>query len=354
MKPRLYYDDVAWEWAEAIANAWFQQFFDPKILQSVAQFLKRHHGPGDVDEFTYLEKGSYNITFQMKNKNASSTVIRFVQPGSIMFPEEKVRNEVAMMRYINDQTAIPVPFRGILNPDISEARLEALYGDVATVLLKLPKPDFLGIGSLKQVDDFTWEVTNRPLSMPMNTLAELHFTHLTNQRNDAIDSADECPRKLVARYLFRKLAREPHLTKPAEDCRVVYWEFTYAAPVEFSFALPFEYQRRLPTFLEAIRAQEDRAIEQDCWASGDFWIAYAARNNFAFDLIYSTRSISDFLDRRLLPSMMLGNRDWSYSSLQREPRLNKLWRLRLRDTDTAIGLASGWLHQGGRRYPLRK
>ncbi|CDM31004.1 unnamed protein product [Penicillium roqueforti FM164] len=27
-----------------------------------------------------------------------------------MFPEEKVRNEVAIMRYILDQTSIPVPF----------------------------------------------------------------------------------------------------------------------------------------------------------------------------------------------------------------------------------------------------
>ncbi|THC95394.1 hypothetical protein EYZ11_005118 [Aspergillus tanneri] len=44
-------------------------------------------------------------------------------------------------------------------------------------------------------------------------LAELHIAHLMNQRNDAIDSAEDCRRKLVARYLFRKLAREHRLTK---------------------------------------------------------------------------------------------------------------------------------------------
>jgi hypothetical protein len=27
-------------------------------------------------------------------------------------------------------------------------------------------------------------------------------------------------------------------------------------------------------------------LMQESWESGDFWIAYAARNNFAFDLIY--------------------------------------------------------------------
>jgi hypothetical protein len=98
----------------------------------------------------------------------------------------------------------------------------------------------------------------------MEALAELHISHLVNQRNDAMDSADDCRRKLVARYLFRKLARERRSTKQwasfdkgffklwCDDFRpanilldeglriigVVDWEFTHAAPVEFSFAAP--------------------------------------------------------------------------------------------------------------------
>ncbi|PKX99464.1 uncharacterized protein P174DRAFT_509415 [Aspergillus novofumigatus IBT 16806] len=126
----------------------------------------------------------------MKYKNANTAVIRFLQPGATMFPEEEVRNEVATMRYIYDQTSIPEsplglgPFiildyidhvtsmydvlntpgcpeedRGILDPDMSKMRLEALYGEVAR--------------SLDQVDDFAWEVTRRALSMPMNALIQL-------------------------------------------------------------------------------------------------------------------------------------------------------------------------------------
>ncbi|KAK1146750.1 hypothetical protein N8T08_002511 [Aspergillus melleus] len=107
-----------------------------------------------------------------------------------------------------------------------------------------------------------------------------------------------------------------------EDLRitgVVDWEFTYAAPVEFSYALPWwlliekpeywpkglgdwyiEYERQLQPFLGALMCWDDDAIEQGrmeenqrlsgpmrhSWESGDFWIAYAARNNFAFDAIY--------------------------------------------------------------------
>ncbi|KAL3444511.1 hypothetical protein BJX65DRAFT_310894 [Aspergillus insuetus] len=280
----------------------------------------------------------------------------------------------------------PKEDRGTLNPNISEAKLEALYSKAASILLQLSRPSFPRIGSLNQVDDFTWEVTKRPLSMPMNSLvrlgslpqsklpattfdttssymeviAELHISHLVNQRNDAIDSAEDCRRKLVARYLFRKLARERRLTKQwasfdkgpfklwCDDFRpansllseelkivgVVDWEFTYAAPVEFSFAPPWwlliekpeywpqglddwcvEYERRLLTFLRAMRYQEDKAIKQgwlkdaqrlsapmlDSWKSGDFWIAYAARNNFAFDSVYWQKIDQRFFEETSSP-----------------------------------------------------
>ncbi|RAL11774.1 uncharacterized protein BO97DRAFT_470677 [Aspergillus homomorphus CBS 101889] len=312
-----------------------------------------------------------------------------------MFPEEKVRNEVATMRYIYDQTSIPVPFVHHwgtkkkspleLSPfiimdfiDHETNMYDALNTpgcpraeQAAKTLLQLSRLSLPRIGSLEQVDDFTWAVTKRPLSIPMYTLvelgslpqsklptttfdttssyfealAELHITHLVHQRNDAIDSPDDCRRKLVARYLFRKLARKRRLTKHlasfdggpfklwCDDFRsanillsrelevvgVVDWEFTYAAPVEYSFGPPWwlliekpeywprglddwcsEYERRLQTFLRAMHQREDKAIEQgwlestqrlsgpmgESWASGDIWIAYAARNNFASDLVY--------------------------------------------------------------------
>ncbi|CDM31542.1 hypothetical protein DTO013E5_2174 [Penicillium roqueforti] len=243
-----------------------------------------------------------------------------------MFPEEQVRNEVVIMRYLHDATSIPVPFilhcgskkesplelgpfitmeyvehdtnmydllnipnyppekRGRLNPDINEDTLQALYGELAGILLQLSKVDFPRIGSLSRVDDFTWEVASLPLSMNSNelvrpgslpqselpsyetiftsassyfeALAELHIANLIHQRNDVIESADDRRRKFIGRYLFRKLAREGKLTKRwvafdtglfkiwCDDFRptnvlvnndskvtvVVDWEFTYAPP----------------------------------------------------------------------------------------------------------------------------
>jgi hypothetical protein len=104
------YDDVVWEKSEAISDEWVRQFLEPDTLQPVGNILLRHHRPGDASVFTFLGKGAYNISFKMEYKNANTTVIRFPQPGATMFPEEKSRNEVATMRYIYDQTSVPVPF----------------------------------------------------------------------------------------------------------------------------------------------------------------------------------------------------------------------------------------------------
>jgi len=72
-----------------------------------------------------------------------------------------------------------------------------------------------------------------------------------------------------------------------------------------------EYERRLPTLLRAMKAKEDQAFKDgrlnnnqrlsdgmaDSWESGDFWISYAARQNFAFDLIYWHKIDARFFGR---------------------------------------------------------
>lgn len=404
------YDDVAWEQSDDVSDNWLLQFLDIDVKRPIAKFILNHDS-GDDPEFTILQKGSFNITLRMKY-TYSATNIRFSQPGAILFPEEKVKNEVAVMRYISDQTSIPVPFilhsgtreesplnlspfimmshiehtttmydalntpgclneeRGVLDPNIDEDQLGMLYTQLAKILLQLSKPEFPKIGSLSQVDDFSWEVTSRPLSMNMNelvrlgtlprsklppldatfktassyieTLAQLNIQHLIYQRNDAVQSTDDCRRKFVARQLFYKLAKDKKLSLPCDEngpfklwcddfrpanvllnnlnedmhiAGVVDWEFTYAAPVGFSYAPPWwlliekpEYwsegiedwtrvfDRRLKAFLTAMRYCEDMDVQhgqrrlsdqmQRSWESGDFWVVYAILHSFAFDAIY--------------------------------------------------------------------
>lgn len=247
----------------------------------IADFTVKHNN-GLGDKFAVLNTGSYNITLRLQHGKRSK-VIRFCQPGAIFFPEEKVINDVGLMGCLLHHTSIPIPrvlvgkkeesplelslfimmdyidhhalmhnilnipgcpadSRGYLNPNIDQTRLEALYGELASVLLKLSVPSLPRIRSLTQINDFTWEVSRRPLSMNMNdlkgrgalprsalpdvntmfdttssyleALAELNVKHLIDQRNDAISSGDDCRRKVVLRKLFLKLAKEKKLNDP--------------------------------------------------------------------------------------------------------------------------------------------
>lgn len=168
-------DDVAWEQAEETSDNWLLQFLELDILRPIADFILTYNR-GIATEFAILRKVSYNISLRLKYRNGA-TVIRLSQPGAVFFPEEKVVNEVSVMRFLADQTQIPIPFihhsgtkkesplelspfiimdyiehetkmydalntpgypkeqRGILDPNIAEDRLEMLYGQLAGILL---------------------------------------------------------------------------------------------------------------------------------------------------------------------------------------------------------------------------
>lgn len=404
------FDDVAWEESENIESAWVKYILKETTLRAIGDFIVKHR-KGIPTEMCDPAAGAFNVHFRMKFKDGGSDIIRFPKPGCSMFPEEKVRNEVATIRYIQDNTSIPVPFilhwgtreesplglgpfiimeyinhetdvgkvlnmpeldwrdRPRLNPHVDPNKLKLLYRQLADVLLQLSKLEFPNIGSLDEVDEYSWEARRRPLSIHMNelvrlgtvardtlaqgtfnssseyleALSQLHIDHLTQQRNDAVDSETDCRRKYVARHLFHKLARQRKLLSDAhingpfklwcDDLRpsnvlldanmqivgVIDWEFTYAAPVEFSYSPPWWllieqreywpdgisnwkdiYGSRLKTFLNAMEDVEDKAmamgrLREDqrlslkmkaSWDSGDFWVIYGARKNFAFDAIF--------------------------------------------------------------------
>ncbi|KAI2789115.1 hypothetical protein POX_e07143 [Penicillium oxalicum] len=413
MRPVMSFDDVAWDESERIVECWVFQFCRPQIGEAAAGTMLEKHHPGEPIDFTVIGRGSYNICFRMKFDASPPAVIRFPLPATLRFPEEKTRNEAAVMRYLAKHTSIPVPrviyqgkttesqlslgpfiimeyldhrstvysslntpgrpldLRAVLDPNINEQKLEDLYGQIAEILLQLSLQSFTRIGSLKENHTSTWEVSFRPHTLNMEqmcvmgtlpspqlpapdrtfetassyleSIAEVMIQHLRHQRNDAVESADDCRRKFVARRLFQRLAQEGKLMDPSHDngpfklwcddlrpsnvvvdgndrvCGVLDWEFTYAAPVEYTYAPPWWlliekpeywnagleswtdfYTQRLEVFLNAMTKREDAAIAdakmteeqrlsthmRKSWNSGQFWIVYASQHSFAFDLIY--------------------------------------------------------------------
>jgi hypothetical protein len=103
------FDDVAWERSEAIQDAWVHELFKEETLMAIGEFILKHRRGVPV-ELCDPKAGAFNVSFRMKFEDGGSAIIRFPKPGATMFPEEKVRNEVDIIRYIRQHTTIPVPF----------------------------------------------------------------------------------------------------------------------------------------------------------------------------------------------------------------------------------------------------
>lgn len=103
------FDDVAWEESENIESAWVKAILQEASLRAIGQLIVKHR-QGIPTELCDPKAGAFNVHFHMKFQDGGSAVIRFPKPGCTMFPEEKIRNEVAVMKYIQDNTSIPVPF----------------------------------------------------------------------------------------------------------------------------------------------------------------------------------------------------------------------------------------------------
>ncbi|KFY84001.1 hypothetical protein V500_09705 [Pseudogymnoascus sp. VKM F-4518 (FW-2643)] len=215
MQSRLPFDDVAWEQSDNVYDEWRTKLLKPENLTEIALFVAKYHLGTPVEVRTPLT-GAYNVAVVIDFRGGGSTLIRFPKPGKVMFPEEKVRNEVAVMRYIQAHTSIPVPFilhwgtkeqspcglgpfiimeyvdhdcdisdalntpgipyeeRPILDPAIGEEKLRKLYGQISDVLLQLSTLSLSRIGSLIQDDEEdTWSVAGRPLTSNMNEIVQL-------------------------------------------------------------------------------------------------------------------------------------------------------------------------------------
>lgn len=188
------YDDEAWDRGEEIFEALKAKLSDEDLYHEIARFVTKHRLGGSPTKFFPPKQGGFNFYYRIQYSDGGSVIIRFPLPGFFQMAEEKVRAEVAAIRYIADHTTIPVPFilhygtadespgrlgpviimeyiehagdvidvlksaelplgqKPVLDPCIDEAKLEYVYGQVADILLQLAKCDFSQIGCLQLPD----------------------------------------------------------------------------------------------------------------------------------------------------------------------------------------------------------
>ncbi|KAF4450461.1 phosphotransferase family protein [Fusarium austroafricanum] len=348
-------DDIVWQELDNATDEWDNSIRTTEIYRAVGNLILQYR-PGQPEVMHTVVKGGYNVIYRLEYRDGSSVIMRIPIKTVVPFPDKKVRYEAAVMRYIAANTTIPVPHvyhyatgaenpigigpfiimdyidhhhnmsrelldptrpidkRPVLDPQISEEKLESLYGQMANILLHLSALKFPRIGSLVEHDDSVFFIhTNAPPGiLPSqaygssaewySALADMHMAQSTFQHNDAVEDEDDARDKYTARQLFRNLVTEgrlmPDLSNSeggfrlfSEDFRpanvlvdknlrvvgVIDWEFAYAAPPEFSFDPPWwlllkepedwpggykpwmeVYEPRLQTFLRVLEAEEKK------------------------------------------------------------------------------------------------
>lgn len=248
---------------QAIADCWtptFMAYFyaeDVHLRQSIIDFICKHR-PGENPRLGDAWKfGSYNYNIELVFDDGS-VLFRFPIPGVVVYPDDKIKAEVATIRYVAEHTNIPVPRiyhwgtaadnptrlhvpfiimehiphattigLALEDPDFqipsvpeSEKR-EYLYQQMANILLQLYSLTSDRIGSLGILDNGEYAVTSAPLShnianhvvncsVPVSVLPprDRVYSSSAHYLADAVDMH-------VAELLFMN----EKLIDSAEDCR---------------------------------------------------------------------------------------------------------------------------------------
>ncbi|KAM7183340.1 phosphotransferase family protein [Rhypophila sp. PSN 637] len=291
-------DDQVLDSRNKAVEEWINYARSDEVCQKVCNFIiSLRCKDGRAKKMHHVIKGGYNLVYRLEYEDGHSVVMRVPIKALVPFPDEKVVYEVSTMRYIAANTTIPVPriyhhgsstenptglgpfivmeymdhhtnmsralldptkpadSRPVLDPGVSQHRLQSMYGEMAKILLQLYNlGPFATIGSLVQepasrpgnqatprTEDARMcaKVGGRPLTVNMidlvtdtgaphdvlpppsqtfisagewyTALAGMHRAQLDFQRGDCVEDEDDARDKYVARELFESLAASDKL-----------------------------------------------------------------------------------------------------------------------------------------------
>ncbi|THW08543.1 hypothetical protein D6D24_09119 [Aureobasidium pullulans] len=193
-------------------NKWAKHFLDKYGDQGVEK-LASSYREGQPCRWELKKNGSFNSCHKVVFEDGTAWAVRFPIPGRVMHPDEKIRREVAIMRFVKEKTKIPVPkviafgtaadnhdpsigpflitdwvegipvtslieelprpsWGPVLRHDIEDNLLRKIYSQMASILLELAEHDFDKIGELSMVEEDNtlplWSINYRPMTMKMN------------------------------------------------------------------------------------------------------------------------------------------------------------------------------------------
>lgn len=195
-------------------HEWARRFLDHYGNAGV-ETLASSYRHNQTCRWQLKHNGSFNSCHKVLFEDGTAWAVRFPIPGRVMHSYEKIRREVAIMRFVKENTRIPVPkviafgtaaenhdpaigpflitewvegrpvtafleklprpsWGPVLRDDIVEHQLRTIYSQMASILLELAKHDFNRIGALSAVQNHSnmspWPVKSRPMTLRVNDI----------------------------------------------------------------------------------------------------------------------------------------------------------------------------------------
>lgn len=216
------YDFLAWDYNDDLFKTWRTTLTREALQRAIGRLIGKHRMGGRPYELCAPRKGAFNVHYRLKYMQPPDAIARFPIPAYFRNAEEKLDAEVAAMRYVADNTTIPVPFvlhygtrdespvdetgrsmgpfvvmewventgdlcdllntpgltrqdPPVLSPDMDEATLKHWYGAMADILLQMSQCTFKAIGALVDDDngEGTFRVRRRPMTLNLSQLGNL-------------------------------------------------------------------------------------------------------------------------------------------------------------------------------------
>lgn len=102
------FDNLAEARSDLIFQVWVQNLLKHSP-EELAGRLALRHCPGTPTRAKRLPNGAFNVCYRVTYESGQRVVVRFTALGRVTARNEKVEDEVSIMNYIAQHTAIPVP-----------------------------------------------------------------------------------------------------------------------------------------------------------------------------------------------------------------------------------------------------
>lgn len=322
-------DDVVWQELDEATDEWLRLIRTEQVYRAVGNLILKYKD-GQAELMHAVIKGGYNVIYRLEYKDGSSVVMRIPIKGVVPFPDEKVRYEVATMRYIAAHTAIPVPHvyhyatgaenptglgpfiimdyiqhhqnmsralldperaiseRPVLDPEIGEDKLEFLYAQMANILLQLSTLEFPRIGSLVENEGHdSISIKGRPLIQNMTDLVVHTNMPPSILPSQTYDSADAWFIALADMHMAQLAFQHNDAVEDEEDARDKYTARQLFRNLAIGKRLMpdlFQSDASFRLFSEDFRPA-NVLLDKDLRVVGviDWEFAYAAPAQFTFD-----------------------------------------------------------------------